>query len=106
MSLSKTALNTLIAGAFAVSLAGATSHAAFAATDKEKCYGIAKAGHNDCADQAKTHSCAGQAKMSGAGGDFVLLPKGACAKISGGSMEMTDAAGMMPKADDKMMMNK
>ena len=36
---------------------------------KEKCYGIAKAGQNDCANLSGTHSCAGQtadeAKMSG-----------------------------------------
>ena len=29
---------------------------------KEKCYGIAKAGQNDCANLAGTHSCAGQNK--------------------------------------------
>ena len=29
---------------------------------KEKCYGIAKAGKNDCAAANGSHSCAGQAK--------------------------------------------
>jgi uncharacterized membrane protein len=28
----------------------------------EKCFGVAKAGQNDCANQAGTHSCAGQSK--------------------------------------------
>ena len=28
-----------------------------------KCYGIAKAGENDCANKAGTHSCAGQSKV-------------------------------------------
>ena len=37
-----------------------TAHAQSAA--KEKCYGIAKAGQNDCANLSGTHSCAGQSK--------------------------------------------
>ena len=33
------------------------------AADKEKCYGIAKAGQNDCANLTGSHSCAGQTKV-------------------------------------------
>jgi len=88
-------LNTLIAGAFAVSMVGAVSHAAFAAEgmDKEKCYGVVKAGHNDCKSMNKSHSCAGHSTMSGFGGDFVALPKGVCEKLFGGSLTPTDAKG-------------
>jgi uncharacterized membrane protein len=49
----------------------------------EKCYGIAKASKNDCA--AGAHSCAGQSTMNNDKASFVYLPKGACAKIAGGS---------------------
>jgi uncharacterized membrane protein len=49
----------------------------------EKCYGIAKAGKNDCA--AGTHSCAGQGTKSGDKSSFVYLPAGACEKIVGAS---------------------
>jgi uncharacterized membrane protein len=49
----------------------------------EKCYGIAKAAKNDCA--AGAHSCAGQATKDMDKTSFVYLPKGACAKIAGGS---------------------
>ena len=49
----------------------------------EKCYGIAKAGKNDCA--AGAHSCAGQATRNGDKASFVYLPTGACSKIVGGS---------------------
>jgi uncharacterized membrane protein len=49
----------------------------------EKCYGIAKAAKNDCA--AGAHSCAGQATKNMDKASFVYLPKGACAKIAGGS---------------------
>jgi uncharacterized membrane protein len=52
--------------------------------DMEKCYGVAKAGKNDCA--ASAHACAGQAKVDGAGKDFVSVPKGTCERISGGSL--------------------
>ena len=101
MALSKTLLNTLIAGAFAVSMAGMTSHAYAAddgSADKEKCFGVAKAGANDCAAADKSHSCAAHATASGLAGDFVLLPKGVCAKINGGSTTAPEAA---KPADDK-----
>ncbi len=52
--------------------------------DQEKCYGVAKAGKNDCA--AGAHSCAGQAKVSGDGHDFVAVPKGTCERLNGGSL--------------------
>jgi uncharacterized membrane protein len=51
----------------------------------EKCFGIAKAGMNDCAGKAAPHACAGQATMDRDKVDFVYLPKGTCGKISGGS---------------------
>jgi uncharacterized membrane protein len=50
--------------------------------DSEKCYGIAKAGHNDCA--AGAHSCAGQSTRNNDKTSFVYLPAGDCSKIAGG----------------------
>jgi uncharacterized membrane protein len=52
--------------------------------DMEKCYGVVKAGKNDCAGPA--HACAGQAKVDSGGKEFVALPKGTCAKLAGGSL--------------------
>jgi uncharacterized membrane protein len=49
----------------------------------EKCYGIAKAGKNDCA--ASAHSCAGQGTQNRDKSSYVYLPIGACSKIDGGS---------------------
>jgi uncharacterized membrane protein len=67
---------------------GASAFAAptFAAdkADMEKCYGVVKAGKNDCAGPA--HACAGQAKVDSGGKEFVTLPKGTCAKLAGGSL--------------------
>lgn len=54
-----------------------------AAAATEKCYGIAKAGKNDCA--STTHSCAGQSKEA-SGKEWVKLPKGTCERIVGGSL--------------------
>ncbi|GBL45846.1 putative signal peptide protein [Sulfuriferula multivorans] len=51
----------------------------------EQCYGIAKAGKNDCAGgKGSANSCAGTATKDGQKDSFVLLPKGTCAKIVGG----------------------
>lgn len=57
----------------------------FAADDAntEKCYGVSKAGKNDCAGAA--HACAGQSSKDGSGKEFVKLPKGTCARLVGGS---------------------
>ncbi len=50
--------------------------------DMEKCYGVVKAGQNDCA--AMGHSCAGKAAKDG-GGEWVYTPKGLCAKLANGT---------------------
>jgi uncharacterized membrane protein len=52
-------------------------------TAKEKCFGVAKAGKNDCA--AGAHSCAGQATKDGDKSSFIALPSGVCARLAGGS---------------------
>jgi uncharacterized membrane protein len=47
---------------------------------KEKCFGIAKAGKNDCAAGAGT-SCAGTSKTDYQGNAWKYVDKGTCAKI-------------------------
>ena len=54
------------------------------AADMEKCYGVSKAGKNDC--QTKTSSCAGTSTQDGQKDAWVFLPKGTCEKIVGGSL--------------------
>ena len=49
----------------------------------EHCYGVAKAGKNDCASAG--HSCAGQATKDMDKTSWLSLPTGVCAKLSGGS---------------------
>jgi uncharacterized membrane protein len=59
---------------------------------KEKCYGVAKAGQNDCANLSGTHSCAGQAKVENAADEWKYVAKGTCAKLGGKSAEEAKAA--------------
>lgn len=51
----------------------------------EKCYGIVKAGMNDCG--ANGHSCAGQSATDGDKSEWLSLPKGTCERIVGGSLK-------------------
>ena len=50
----------------------------------EHCYGVAKAGKNDCA--APGHACAGQSTKDMDKASWVAVPVGVCAKLAGGSM--------------------
>lgn len=73
--------NTLLVSALSAAIAMAAVSAPAAAADKEKCYGIAMAGKNDCA--ANGHSCAGQAKMDKDGAEWKFVAKGSCTKMKG-----------------------
>ena len=50
----------------------------------EKCFGVAKAGKNDC--QTATSSCAGTSKKDHEASAWLSVPKGTCEKIVGGSL--------------------
>lgn len=73
----------LIAAALAGLAAATASVAAHAASDTVSCYGVAKAGQNDCASKTGVHDCAGQAKVDHDKGDFKTMPKGTCKKLGG-----------------------
>ncbi len=62
---------------------GMTAAAPAIAQDMEKCYGVVKAGKNDC--QTKNSSCAGTSTKDGQADAWLFVPKGACEKIVGGS---------------------
>lgn len=72
-------------------VAGLAGNAAAADVKMEKCYGVAKAGKNDCGSKAAGHSCAGQASKNGDANDFVSVPKGTCDKLAYGSTEPSGA---------------
>ena len=93
--------NTIITAAAAslMSLAMLSAPLAAQAADKEKCYGIAKAGQNDCANLAGTHSCAGQSKVDNDKGEWKYVAAGTCKTMNGMSMEEAKAGAMMKKDD-------
>ena len=84
----KTVVNSALVGVLTLGVLAAGTALA-ADTDKEKCYGIVKAGNNDCA--ASGHSCAGQATKDSDPRSWVYLPKGTCEKIVGGSTQKPGA---------------
>ena len=86
--MNKKALNTtslIIGSAMSLAISTATISVPAAAQDVEHCYGVAKAGKNDC--QTANSSCAGTSKHDSQPDAFVLVPAGTCAKIAGGSTE-------------------
>ena len=67
-------------------LASGNAMAADKKMDMDKCFGIAKAGKNDCSSNKSAHSCAGQSTKNNDPMDFVAVPKGTCDKIAGGHL--------------------
>jgi uncharacterized membrane protein len=81
----------LIASAVSAFLLLAAQSPALAADnspDTEKCYGVAKAGMNDCST-AKS-SCAGSSTRDAQADAFLLMPKGLCEKLVGGSKKSSE----------------
>jgi len=78
--------------AVAAALAAALSPALLAAQKPvpaptfkaEKCYGIAKAGKNDCASTG-ANSCGGTSKANADPKAWIYVPEGYCERIVGGS---------------------
>jgi uncharacterized membrane protein len=78
----------LIASALATALGAPTlAQAGPAPTPSfkaEKCYGLAKAGKNDCASTGN-NSCAGTSKANADPRAWIYVPAGYCERIVGGS---------------------
>jgi len=82
-------VSSALAAALALGLAGTA--AAQDNKGKEKCYGIAKAGQNDCANLSGSHSCAGQTRMDGDPADWKYVAKGSCKDMKGLSADEAKA---------------
>ena len=68
----------LLAATTTATFAGAPAQAA----ENEMCFGVAKAGANDC--KAGSHDCAGMSKVDRDPASFILVPAGTCEKLVGG----------------------
>lgn len=77
-------IRSAITSVLALGLVGASQSALAAKSDMEKCAGVAKAGKNDCGSSKS--SCAGTSKMDGEKHTWILVPKGTCDKIVGGTV--------------------
>jgi len=83
-------VSSALAGALSLGLV-AQAAAADEKVAREKCYGIAKAGQNDCANLSGSHSCAGQSKAGDAAEEWNYVPKGQCKSLGGMSAEEAKA---------------
>ncbi len=102
--MSKTA-KTITASVAAIALTAAlttvaSQSPAYAADDKEKCYGVSKAGENDCAAGAGT-TCAGTSTVDYQGNAWTYVKTGTCTTMDlpdgrKGSLEPLDRD--LPKA--------
>ena len=82
MNSKRALIRSALAGVVAVGLAhAAEGHDGQPAAGKEKCYGIAKKGQNDCG--TATHACAGQAAKDKMPDEWKYVAKGTCEKIGG-----------------------
>lgn len=71
-----------ITGAAIVSAVSAPAYA----KEMEKCYGVVKAGKNDCSSKDGSHSCAGASKVDGGKGEWILVKKGTCERLVNGTL--------------------
>lgn len=83
-----------IAGSLAAALALIGTNVNAADEAKEKCYGIATAGHNDCAS-AGNNSCAGTAKADYEKGAWNFVAKGTCAAMKVKLKDGTERMGSL-----------
>ena len=81
MSTSSKLVHSAVAAILALATAQAHAQAQDSKAPKEKCYGIAKAGQNDCG--TARHSCAGKSARDNAPDEWKYVPKGTCEKMGG-----------------------
>ena len=88
MKKQNSAVSAAIGSLVALGLSVAATQSAYAAKEgMEKCYGVVKAGKNDC--QTASSACAGTSTADGQKDAWVYVPKGLCAKI----VDSSDSAG-------------
>jgi len=74
-----------VAAALALPIASQAGPAPKPKFEAEKCYGVAKAGKNDC--QTANSSCSGTSKRDGQRDAWLYVPKGTCERLVNGSMQ-------------------
>jgi uncharacterized membrane protein len=90
-------VSSALASVLAFGLAGTATAQDMGGKGKDKCYGIAKAGQNDCANLSGTHSCAGLTKADNSPDDWKYVAKGTCKELKGLTAEEAKAKTTMKK---------
>jgi uncharacterized membrane protein len=72
-----------VAGAVAVGLNTNKGTETAASVPKERCFGVAKAGENDCHAEDDAHACGGMSKVDNHGQDWKTVDGGTCVKMGG-----------------------
>lgn len=85
MKTSQLLIASAVAAALAMPYAAGAQPAPKPKYEAEKCYGVAKAGKNDC--QTANSSCAGTSKRDNQGDAWIYIPAGSCDKIVGASKQ-------------------
>jgi uncharacterized membrane protein len=90
MNSTRTLINAAVVGVIAWGLTGCSEYVAAVKKEQalakgfdERCYGVARAGSNDC--KTATTVCAGWSSEDRDPTAYIYLPKGTCEKIVGGS---------------------
>ena len=91
--MNKFLLSAALAGVMTAGIALSANAATDTMTDaaKDKCFGIAKAGKNDCKSANGSHSCAGHATVDNGADEWKFVAKGTCEK-EGGKLTPATAA--------------
>ena len=95
MNSKRTLIQSAIAGVIALGVGSAAAMDGKAEAGKEKCYGIAKKGQNDCGTAA--HACAGQARKDNQPDEWKYVAKGTCKDLKGMTADEARAAMAMKK---------
>jgi uncharacterized membrane protein len=74
-----------VAAGMIAAVAMSVRHEGNGTVERERCYGITRAGQNDCANAV--HSCAKQAKADSDQGEWIAVPKGTCQRLAGSVMD-------------------
>jgi len=76
-----TTIHAIVASLFVMGVVSAApAHNAPVPGEMEKCYGVAKAGQNDCG--TAKHDCASLAKVDYDPEEWKMVAKGTCAKLA------------------------
>jgi uncharacterized membrane protein len=74
-----------VAAGMLAAVAASLRHVGQGTVERERCYGVSRAGQNDCANAV--HSCATQAKEDADKREWIAVPNGTCRRIAGGVMD-------------------